>query len=133
MKITDIRNHIGSKLAKTQFGVLIIANSYICDCYEWYRSLIYESDYSLEEIRSILKDDDKKYRWDWLLARAKATRIHCNHKELCEMMEYLEDFIDSYDNKASDSPVSESNENTETIENTENTENTDNTDNTNNE
>lgn len=94
MNMLKIRNRIGNKLAKTRFGVFIIAHSYICDSYEWYRSLIYHSDYTLEEIREIIKSDDRKHRWDWLLARARATHVHCNHEELCEMLDYLTEELD---------------------------------------
>lgn len=96
--MSKIRNKIGSKLARTRFGVFIIANSYIHDSYEWYRSLIYHSDYTLEEIREVIKSDDRKYRWNWLLARARATHIHCNHAELCEMLEYITDELEEKEN-----------------------------------
>lgn len=97
MTIAELRERIGRKLAQTNFGVFIIAHSYITECYDWYRSLIFESNDSLEEIREQIKADDRKHRWDWLLARAKATHTHCTHEELCEMFNYLTAKIDDYD------------------------------------
>ncbi len=95
--IAELRERIGKKLAQTNFGVYITAHSYINECYEWYRSLIYESNYTLEEIREQIKDDDRKHRWDWLLARARATHTHCTHEELWEMFDYLTAEIEEYD------------------------------------
>ncbi len=96
MKISEIRTRIGKKLANTNLGVLIIVNSYIFRSYNWYRSLIYESNYSLEEIRNLMKADDRIHRWDWLLSCSKATHAHCNHTELSEMLGYLTSDIEEY-------------------------------------
>lgn len=96
LKISELRARIGRKLANTNLGVLIIANSYIFKSYNWYRALIYESDHSLEEIRDLMKADDRIHRWDWLIARARATHIHCNHAELCEMLGYITADIDEF-------------------------------------
>lgn len=84
---------IGKHLAKTRLGVFIIAHSYVHENYEWYRQLIFESEYSLEEIRVHIKKKDayETQRADWLFARSKYTEMHCTDKELEELTTYFND------------------------------------------
>lgn len=84
-----ISTKIGRKLSKTSFGVYIIAHSYVHERYEWYRTLILDSEYTHEEIRRLIRKDDQQTRASWLFARSDYARMHCTEKELKELTSYL--------------------------------------------
>ena len=89
--LSNIACRIGKYLAKTQFGVFIIAHSYVHENYEWYRELIFNSGYSLEEIQECIRQKDHTgWRSDWLFSRSKYTGQHCTDAELEELITYLD-------------------------------------------
>lgn len=92
LNLSKIRYSLGHWLSKTRLGVFIITYSYVHKNYEWYRQLIFESDYTLDEIRELMKKGDKNdNRAKWLIIRSRYAGMHCTYNELKELLTYLED------------------------------------------
>ena len=106
--LSNIACRIGKYLAKTHLGVFIIAHSYLHENYEWYRELIFDSGYTLEEIREAIREKDHTgMRSDWLFSRSRCTGQRCTDAELEELITYLDVAKGQNINKNTDQHLSE--------------------------